>query len=81
MSGAVAAHGLHYGLIAIGFVLVVVLLWSSRTRGRPSGSKADAWERAEHDRRIGQLREDVRTGRLGAGGTESTRRDEPTVPS
>jgi hypothetical protein len=77
----VAAHGLHYGLIAIGFVLVVALLWSSRARARRYGTEDDARHRDEHDRRVSELRQNVRTGRLGLAGTEPARRDGPNLPS
>ncbi|HYJ75699.1 MAG TPA: hypothetical protein VEV65_08870 [Kineosporiaceae bacterium] len=57
MSPALAAHGLHYGLVGGGLVLVVALLRGGRTR-RNRGA-------AEHDRRVAELREAARSGRLG----------------
>jgi hypothetical protein len=59
VSAALAAHGLHYGFVGAGLVLVVALLRSGRTRrSRRTGD--------EHERRIAELREAVRSGRLGA---------------
>jgi hypothetical protein len=59
VSAALAAHGLHYGLIGTGLVLVAALLLQGRTRrSRRTGG--------EHERRVAELREAVRSGRLGA---------------
>jgi hypothetical protein len=59
VSAALAAHGLHYGLVGTGLVLVAALLRRGRTR-RSRGTGSD------HERRVGELREAVRSGRLGA---------------
>jgi hypothetical protein len=67
VSAALAAHGLHYGLVGTGLVLVAALLRRGRThRSRGTGS--------EHERRVAELREAVRSGRLGA----APRQDEDT---
>jgi len=58
VSPALAAHGLHYGLVGGGLVLVVAVLRGGRTR-RNRGAAA------EHDRRVAELREAARSGRLG----------------
>jgi hypothetical protein len=59
VSAALAAHGAHYVLLAAGLVLVVALLRSGRTRR--GGRTGD-----DHDRRVAELREAARSGRLGA---------------
>ena len=58
MSAALAAHGLHYGLVGGGLVVVVALLRGGRVRRTRAAA-------AEHDRRVAELREAARTGRLG----------------
>jgi hypothetical protein len=59
VSTALAAHGLHYVLLAAGLVLVVVLLRSGRRRR--SGGTGD-----DHERRVAELRKAARSGGLGA---------------
>jgi hypothetical protein len=59
VSAALAAHGLHSVLLGAGLVLVVALLCSGRTRR--GGRTPD-----DHDRRVAELREAARSGRLGA---------------
>jgi hypothetical protein len=68
VTAELAAHGLHYVLLGAGLVLVVALLLGGRTRrSRASGD--------EHERRIVDLREAARSGRLGA--PLNKRRDHP----
>jgi hypothetical protein len=73
VSAALAAHGLHYALVGAALVLVVVLLRSGKTRrSRATG------ESGEHERRVAELREAVRSGRLGAAAVEDEGRDRGT---
>jgi hypothetical protein len=67
VSAALAAHGLHYALVGTALVLVVALLRSGRTRRSRSGR--------EHERRVAELREAVRSGGLGAAPPEDEDRD------
>jgi hypothetical protein len=69
VNAALAAHGLHYVLLGAGFVLVVALLRSGRTRR--GGRTGD-----DHDRRVSELREAARSGRLGAA-VQEEHRDRP----
>jgi len=71
VSVALAAHGLHYGLLGAGLVLVVALLRSGRTRRRRG--TAD-----EHERRVTELREAARSGRLGAAEQNEHRDRDPS---
>jgi hypothetical protein len=73
VSTALAAHGLHYTLLGTGLVLVAALLRSGRTR-RNRGS------RGEHDRRVAQLREAARSGRLGAAPGQDEDRERRSPP-
>lgn len=69
MSGALAAHGVHDVLLGAGLVLVVAMLRAGRTR-RSRGTRDD------HERRVAELREAARSGRLGHP-SQDERRDSP----
>lgn len=71
MSAALAAHGVHDVLLGAGLVLVVALLVSGRTRrGRGTGD--------EHERRVAELREAARSGRLGTAARNEHREHPPS---
>ena len=61
MVAALVAHGVHAALVLAGLVLVVGLLWRGRVRRRSAPDRAAS----EHERRVGELRDAARTGRLG----------------
>jgi hypothetical protein len=76
--GDVVGHTLHYGLIAVGSVLVVALLWRGRARRRAGGDAVPAHPDAEHERRVAELRDAAAEGRLGRVPTEPERPDRST---